>query len=126
MMRKLLLLLSVAAIAAVGYCMTTHSDGANIQPTDQNTQVVSDSNQAAQSIENRLWSPLEDGAWYLNATYPVATHLIIDYSGYPIPGTQVDFPYGYSRIPMNLSSAITDLQIELIEPRSDGVYNYTF
>ena len=45
---------------------------------------------------------------------------------YPIPGTQVDFPYGYSRIPMNLSSAITDLQIELIEPRSDGVYNYTF
>ena len=92
MMRKLLLLLSVAAIAAVGYCMTTHSDG----------------------------------AWYLNATYPVATHLIIDYSGYPIPGTQVDFPYGYSRIPMNLSSAITDLQIELIEPRSDGVYNYTF
>ena len=116
MMRKLLLLLSVAAIAAVGYCMTTHSDGANIQPTDQNTQVVSDSNQAAQSIE----------AWYLNATYPVATHLIIDYSGYPIPGTQVDFPYGYSRIPMNLSSAITDLQIELIEPRSDGVYNYTF
>ena len=106
MMRKLLLLLGVAAIAAVGYCMTTHSDGANIQPTDQNTQIVSDSNQAAQSIENRLW--------------------IIDYSGYPIPGTQVDFPYGYSRIPMNLSSAITDLQIELIEPRSDGVYNYTF
>lgn len=56
MMRKLLLLLSVAAIAAVGYCMTTHSDGANIQPTDQNTQVVSDSNQAAQSIETGFGS----------------------------------------------------------------------
>ena len=92
MMRKLLLLLGVAAIAAVGYCMTTYSDGANIQPTDQNTQIVSDSNQAAQSIDNRLWFSLEDGAWYLNATYPVATHLIIDYSGDPIPGTQVDFP----------------------------------
>ena len=62
-MRKLLLLLSVAAIAAVGYRMTTHSDGANIQPTDQNTQVVSDSNQAAQSIENRLWFSLEDGCY---------------------------------------------------------------
>lgn len=92
MMRKLLLLLSVAAIAAVGYCMTTHSDGANIQPTDQNTQVVSDSNQAAQSIENRLWFSLEDGAWYLNATYPVATHLIIDYSGYPIPAPKSTSP----------------------------------
>ena len=75
MIIKRILVLGVAEIAAVGYCMTTYSDGANIQPTDQNTQIVSDSNQAAQSIDNRLWFSLEDGAWYLNAACRVATRL---------------------------------------------------